>query len=183
MFLSSTCFDLKEDRKRIDDTLSDLGFDVVRSDSTTFNADLKEVNSHDHCIDEMLKCNLMVFLIGKRYGGVYCGEKYQWAVKEINEESKGEIVNPSISLLEYYVARKNKKKIFTYVDYKVYNERMTYKQNKYNKDEFKPFFVDNVNVFKLIDFITYQKTNNWFRTYADLDNLEELIRIDFNFFN
>lgn len=183
VFLSSTCFDLGEDRKRVDETLSESGFDVVRSDSAAFNTKLNEVHSHDHCIDEMLKCNLMVFLVGRRYGGVYRGKKYKWAVDEIIKQSNGQINEPSISLMEYYIARKNKKGIYVYVDYDVYNERMTYKLNKRNGNDFTPFFADNINIFHVIEFITNQNVNNWFRTYTDLDNLEELIRIDFNFFN
>ena len=39
VFISSTCYDLGDERRQIDTTLSELGYDVVRSDSEYFNSE------------------------------------------------------------------------------------------------------------------------------------------------
>lgn len=182
VFISSTCYDLSDERKRIDKALSDLGYDVVRSDSETFNPNLNGIHSHDHCIEEMMKCNRVIYIIGERYGSPYSGEKYKSVVQEIVSESQGKIENPSISFMEYYLARKYNKKIFVFVDKKVYDEKQIYSRNEKNFEKYNPVFTDKIDVFHIINFITHQKTDNWFRIYSDFLNLEELIKITFDNF-
>lgn len=173
IFISSTCHDLQDQRQKIDILLSELGFEVIRSDSDSFNSKLNGVNSYDHCIDEMLKCKRMIFIIGERYGGIYKGDKYKNFAKEIAEIDSA-LSHPSISLMEFYVALKNNIPIQVFVDSNVYNERLSYKNNlpKYN-----PVFAKDNRVFHIINFISNQKINNWFRIYNDLEHLGELIKI------
>lgn len=33
------------------------------------------------------------------------------------------------------------------------------------------------NIFHIINFITHQNTDNWFRLYSDLSNLDKLIKL------
>lgn len=182
VFISSTCYDLGDERKQIDATLSELGYDVVRSDAANFNSNSNGVHSHDHCIQEMEKCNFVIFIIGRRYGSVYSGELYKSYISEILTESKGNITSPSISFMEYYVARKLGKKIFVFVDETVYNERQTYAYNIKETGTFIPAFAEKNEVFHVINYITHQKVDNWFRIYTDLFNLDELIKITFDTF-
>lgn len=83
IFISSTCYDLGDERRQIDTTLSELGYDVVRSDSEYFNSDLNGIHSHDYCIKEMENCSVVIFIIGKRYGSTYSGELYKTYVDNI----------------------------------------------------------------------------------------------------
>lgn len=178
IFISSTCYDLHDQRAIIDDMLSCMGFYVIRSDGKKFNASLGGVHSHDHCIDEMLKCRYLIFIIGKRYGGEYAGEKYKKYAQEI-QKIDHKLENPSISLMEYYIASKNGIDTFVFVDSDVYNERLTYKTNLRNNIIISPAHADDVRIFHIIDLVTKRSTNNWLREYLDLQSLKEFIRIDF----
>lgn len=182
VFISSTCYDLGDERRQIDTTLSELGYDVVRSDSEYFNSELNGIHSHDHCIKEMEKCSVVVFIIGRRYGSTYSGELYKDYLDNIREESNDKIKNPSISFMEYYVARKMGKRIYVFVDETVYNEKQIYSHVIKGNTNYDPVFADKVNIFHIINFITHQKVDNWFRLYSDLHNLDELIKITFDKF-
>lgn len=172
IFLSSTCYDLTNERNEIEKILSNLGFDVVRSDNDNFSMELNGVNSHDHCIDEMLKCKSVLFIVGKRYGGEYSGNKYIEFANEIANINRN-LEKPSISLVEYFVAKKNNLNIKTFIRADICNERLSFKNNL----NFEPAFVDDNRVFHIIDFITRQAENNWFNKYNDLKHLEGLVNI------
>lgn len=178
IFISSTCYDLHDQRVAIDDMLSGLGFHVIRSDGNKFNASLNGVHSHDHCIDEMLKCRYLIFIIGKRYGGQYAGENYKKYAQEI-QKIDPKLEKPSISLMEYYIASKKGIDTFVFVDSDVYNERLTYKTNLRNNITISPAHAGDTRIFHIIDLVTKRSTNNWLREYLDLQSLEEFIRIDF----
>lgn len=60
----------------------------------------------------------------------------------------------------------------------IYNERNTYNKNKKNKN-FVPAFVEDTRVFEIISYITNLPKGNWFKTYEDLQDLEEIIKIEF----
>jgi hypothetical protein len=76
--------------------------------------------------------------------------------------------------MEYYVAYKENLPIQVFVDSEVYNERLSYKNNS---ESYKPVYANDVRIFHIIDFITKQKRNNWFKIYKDLEHLKDLIEI------
>lgn len=178
VFISSTCYDLHNHRVAIDDMLSGMGFQVIRSDGDKFNTSLNGVHSHDHCINEMLKCKYLIFIIGKRYGGEYVGDHYKKYAHEI-QKIDSILEKPSISLMEYYIASKKGVETFVFVDSDVYNERLTYKTNLRNNITISPAHAEDTRIFHIIDLVTKRNTNNWLRQYLDLQSLEEFIRIDF----
>lgn len=48
--------------------------------------------------------------------------------------------------------------------------------------EYKPVFAEKNEIFKIINFISHQNVDNWFRLYSDIFNLDELIKITFDNF-
>ena len=101
--------------------------------------------------------------------------------KEIAEElgrSNPALKDPSISLMEFCIANRNKIKTYVFVRKDIYNERNTYMNNKGN-EYFKPAFVKDVRVFEIISYITNLQKGNWFRQFEDLQDLEEIIKIEF----
>lgn len=110
VFVSSTIDDLHEERSIIRKVLTNRGYNVIMSEENDFPINgetLGKVHSHDYCIDKLLECGNIIFVIGKSYGGVYAGQKYNCLKNEIIAKSKGKIKNPSISLMEFYAAIKN----------------------------------------------------------------------------
>lgn len=107
VFVSSTVKDLINTRSMIRKHLAKRWLIPVMSDYADFdlrNAD--NVHSHDLCLDQVATCQNMIFIIGETYGGVYAGNKYMDLVSEIKEGSKNKIIEPSISLMEFYLAKK-----------------------------------------------------------------------------
>lgn len=177
IFLSSTCFDLHDCRRMIYRELARYDYQVVMSERNDFGMPLDDINSYDFCLDKVSECNQLIYIIGERYGGPYRGIKYKSLADEIKQINP-RIGEPSISMMEFYLAKKLGKttRVFTKKD--IYNERSTYEKNKDNTS-FKPAFAQNIKVFEIISTITRLETGNWFKTYEDLDDLLEIIKIEF----
>ncbi|MDE5889165.1 MAG: DUF4062 domain-containing protein, partial [Bacilli bacterium] len=174
VFISSTCYDLGDTRKKIKNTLRDKGFDVFISDDDEFNADTEGLHTHDHCISEMLKCDYMIFIVSGRYGGEYRGSKYTADSKEIGDMNTA-LKRPSISLMEFYLAKKNNIPMSVFIDDKVSNERNIYNHQP-NKSDYRITNVTDTRVFDIITFITRQ-INVWRQEYRDEEHLLNLINI------
>lgn len=177
VFLSSTCFDLHDCRRMIYRELGRYDYHVVMSERNDFGMPLDDINSYDFCLDKVSECNQLIYIIGERYGGPYRGKKYAWLADEIKRLNP-RISEPSISMMEFYWAKKQGKttRVFTKKD--IYNERSTYEKNMDNTS-FKPAFAQSTKVFEIISTITRMETGNWFKTYEDLDDLIEIIKIEF----
>lgn len=177
IFLSSTCYDLDDCRKMIFKELRDNDYRVVMSERHDFGVPSVDTNSYDFCLDNVLNCKKMIFIIGERYGGEYKGEKYLSEAKEIGQINSN-LKEPSISLMEFYLAHKNKIDTFVYVKKDIYNERQSYQKNK-NKGCYEPSFVKDNRVFDIVSFVTRLPNGNWIKTYEDLPDLLEIIKIQF----
>jgi len=62
------------------------GYNPIMSEKNNFpiNAsELQGVHSHDYCIDKLLECGSVIFIIGTEYGGEYAGKKYKKLQQEI----------------------------------------------------------------------------------------------------
>lgn len=177
VFLSSTCYDLDDYRKMIFRELRNNDYRVVMSERSDFGTPSVNANSYDFCLDNVLKCKKMIFIIGERYGGKYRGENYVSEAKEIgliNDNLK----EPSISLMEFFLAHKNNIDTYVYVKKDIYNERLSYEKNK-QKGDYTPSFVNDNRVFDIISFVTRLPKGNWLKTYEDLPDLLEIIKIQF----
>ena len=177
VFLSSTCHDLADYREMLYRELTRYDYHVVMSERNDFGMPIDEINSYDYCLDKVLECSQLIFIIGKRYGGSYRGKKYKDIADEIKKLNP-KIGEPSISLMEYYLAKRSglTTRVFTKKD--IYNERSTYEKNR-DSGNFKPAFVDDVRVFEIISTITRLEIGNWFKTFMDLADLLEIIKIEF----
>lgn len=177
IFLSSTCYDLHDYRKMIFKELRDNDYRVVMSERHDFGTPSVDANSHDFCLDNVLKCKKMIFIIGERYGGIYRGEKYITEAEEIGQINDN-LKEPSISLMEFFLARKNKIDTFVFVKKDIYNERLSYQKNKI-LGGYAPSFVNDNRVFDIVTFITRLPKGNWLKTFEDLPDLLEIIKIEF----
>lgn len=66
IFVSSTINDQTKERKCMRGWLFNKGLYPILSEAENFKEGSNNVDSHDHCIDEMLKCKQMIFIIGKK---------------------------------------------------------------------------------------------------------------------
>lgn len=168
IFISSTINDLKEERKRIRDYIKGRGLHPIMSEHNDFDlSETQKMHSHDCCLDEVLKCKSLIFIIGKEYGGVYSGEKYKKEYEEIKELSKNKIESPSISLMEYYIARKNGLKCYAFTHKRMDNPKYANKLSSEIKNE--------------LNFLTHFAIDgsikgNWISRYSSCNELLSLIK-------
>lgn len=163
VFISSTCFDLKDLRAELAKALKEWGYMPIWNESPNFPKK-HGLHSHDTCIDAVKECDIYLLIIDKRYGGTYAGNKYP----------KQDI---SITWYETKIALQENKEIHTFVRDEAWNERPTYKKNLGEGIKIKPHHVDNPKVFKFIDFLVHQPRDNWIDTFKDSVDLKDKLRI------
>lgn len=174
VFVSSTYYDLKYVRERLEIFIENYGFEAIlfESDKVTYQ--------HGKAIDqsayfEVELCHLMILIIGGRYGSPS-------TIANIDEERRKydeEFI--SITRTEFETAIKKGIPILIFVDKNVYSEYQTYKENQdffdqiyssSNKEPkeskiFKFAHVDHINVFKFIDIVRT-------RAIKTFDKVEEI---------
>ena len=177
IFLSSTCHDLKDCRMIIYSELGRYDYHVVMSEKNSFLLPDTDINAFDYCLDNVSRCSQLIFVIGERYGSEYKGTKYNQIANEITQLN-AKIDKPSISLMEFFLAKKLGKQTYILTRKDIYNERITYEKNK-DRFDFTPAYVKDKRVFEIINLITRLDTGNWFKCFEDARDLVEIMRIQF----
>ncbi len=161
VFVASTCYDLKYIRENLKYFVKSLGYDPVLSEEGTVFFDPGK-HTHDACISEVPNCQLLVLIIGGRYGG--------------NLKDTGK----SITNAEYQEAVKQKVPIFTLVEQAVYAEHHVYTKNKENTDidTAKIVYpaVDSQLIFDFIDEVRKASFNNAIQPFRDFADIENYLR-------
>ncbi len=160
VFVSSTCFDLKEVRDSISRFIKSFGFEPILSEhgDVFYHPDL---HTHESCIHEVSNCQLFILIIGGRFGGTYDIDKQK-----------------SITNAEYDAARQLNIPVFTYIKKGVYDNHHTYQANKTKEFAEKIDFpnIENqenaINIFNFIDQVRKSKTNNAFETFETANEIE-----------
>lgn len=166
VFISSTIEDLQSERDVVKNALIYRGYNPVMSEKNNFplNAEkMNKVHSHDYCIDRLLECGGLIFIIGSEYGGKYAGTKYKKYKQEIIQASNNQITAPSISLMEFYIAVK--RKLFHYAFIAKQFDRAEDRERNWSDDVIKEY--NFINHLKINDNIN----GNWISRYEDLDDL------------
>lgn len=187
IFVSSTCYDLSIIREQLRKFILDFGYEPVMSD---YNDVLYDPRNHTHtsCIKEIPYIDLIILIIGGRYGG----KAVQSALDLINiNELKTfststkilESKNISITQLEILKAVELKIPIFVFVDKAVMNDHLFYEMNKKN-----PNFLDNVvfpsiekketaiYIFEFINFLRHRGHNNSIFEYDSYEKIIDTIK-------
>ncbi len=164
VFISSTCFDLKEVRDSLSRFIKNFGFDPILSEhgDVFYHPDL---HTHEACIHEISNCQLFILIIGGRFGGNYVHDKEQ-----------------SITNAEYSAAKEINIPIFTYIKQGVLDNHHTYQANK-NKEFIKDMEFPNIerqehslDIFNFIDHVRKANTNNAFETFETTNEIEIHLR-------
>lgn len=112
VFISSTCYDLREIRDSLYAFVKSFGFEPVLSEhgDVFYHPDL---HTHEACVHEVGNCQLFILLIGGRFGGHYVSDK-----------------DKSVTNAEYDAAVKNGLPIFTYIKKSLLESHHIYQLNK-----------------------------------------------------
>ena len=125
IFISSTFYDLRQIRSDIDIFIETLGYEAIRNEEGDIPYD-KEEALEEYCYNEIKSIDILISIIGGRFG------------TEVKQNAY------SISQTELRKALKEKKQVYIFIDKNVLSEYETYRLNK-DKEDIKYKFVDNLN--------------------------------------
>ena len=180
IFISSTYFDLKHVRERLESFILNYGFEPIlfESDKVTYQ--------HGKPIDqsayyEVNLCHVMILIIGGRYGSPSSSENSTDERKKYDDEFV------SITRKEFETAIQNNIPIMIFVDKNVNADYETYKENQdffdtlylgkeSREKKFKFAHVDHVNVFKFIDIVRTRPV----KTFEKVDEIELYLKMQFS---
>lgn len=131
IFVSSTYFDLRVLRADIERFIREMGYEAVLFERGHI-AYGKEQSLEDYCYREISSCDILVSIIGGKFGTQSRDQKHSITQKEIK------------SAIELG------KQIYIFVEKSVLSEYRTYQANKDN-DSFRPASVNDKRVFQFLE--------------------------------
>lgn len=187
VFVSSTCFDLSVARGQLRTFVEDLGFQPVMSDYNDVLFDPR-VHTHTSCINEVASCDMVLVLVGSRFGGrAVPAAVGQIDFDALQDASKSlELLkdknNISITQMEVLHAINSSIPIFTFVDERVWNDHATYEKNKDKAiaSQIEYASIDKADtakyVFEFVNFLRLRSINNSISTYHRYSDIEDALR-------
>ena len=157
VFVSSTCYDLKQVRQDIESFILSYGYTPILSERHGVTYNVTNTLEND-CYNELSQCEIIVGVVGGRYGA----------------ESSDQSGN-SITMNEMKHAITLNKQIYIFIERNVYTEYATYCSNK-NLDGFSPAFVDDVRIFEFIEEIKSSR-NIIINDFLTASDIVECLRI------
>jgi Mg2+ and Co2+ transporter CorA len=168
IFVSSTYYDLKHIRDRLESFIESFGYEPVlfESGDVPFHHD---VPLDESCYAEVKLCHILILLIGGRYGMAASED-----ASTSHRDQQFDFYN-SITRKEYLTARERDIPIFVFVEKNVLAEYETYRHNK-TSNQINYAHVDSVNIFRLIDEIISRERNNFVRGFERFDDISHWLK-------
>lgn len=186
-FISSTCYDLSVARGQLRTFVEDLGYQPVMSDYNDVVYDPR-LHTHSSCIDEVAGCDMVIVIIGSRFGGNVVPQALQSVdIDSLKRTSRSlEMLereeNISITQLEVLKAIERSVPVFAFVDERVWQDHLTYEKNK-NKPIIDAIEFSSVErpetaryIFEFINFLRHRSINNSIATFSKYQDIEEALR-------
>lgn len=95
VFLSSTCYDLKEIRSQIREFIIDYGYEPILSEFGDIFFDYGE-HPQDSCFKEIEKCQMFVLIIGNSFGSTYYKTSSSSSPSSITMEEFGKSIKCNV---------------------------------------------------------------------------------------
>lgn len=154
VFVSSTCYDLKQVREDLKDYFEDnYGFQTMLSEFDSFPINPCK-GTFENCIENVDKAaDIFVLIIGTRYG-------------YITQSGK------SITNLEYLHAKEKGIPIYVFVDKQLYDNMIIWRSNK---DANFTGVVDNPKIFEFVSGI-YDESKQWIYTYDSVRDIKMALK-------
>lgn len=164
VFISSTCYDLADERDGLSSFCDGFGFSTALSErgDIFYHPDL---HTHVSCVREISTCHLFVLIVGGRFGGKYISDKAK-----------------SITNAEYSAAREMGLPVFAFVKQDVLNDHNIWQRNKdqpFAKDIHYPSIDKQehaIDIFNFIDQVRLAPSNNGLFGFRLSREIFELLR-------
>jgi uncharacterized protein DUF4062 len=152
VFLSSTFYDLRHVRSDLERFIRELGYEPVLSERGQVPYGKQEA-LEQYCYREINNCDIVVSIVGGRYGSASAERPY------------------SISQIEIKTAHELHKQVYIFVEKSVLVEYRTWLRNESNLD-FKAQYVDDIRIYTFLKEIHSYLSNN---VISDFDSVAEMI--------
>ena len=152
VFISSTYYDLKEVRNNVGNFIINLGYDPVMHERSGV-AYVQDKPLEDDCYHELASCDIVVCIIGSKFG------------------SQSSNNNLSITMNEIERALKSKKKVYIFIARDLYVENRTYEQNK-DSGCFKSAYTEDLRVH---DFILKLRNDVKVHVVTHFDTTDDIV--------
>lgn len=187
VFISSTCYDLSLLRSQLRTFIKTIGYEPIMSDYEDVLYDPR-IHTHTSCVDEVSNCDVLVLIIGARFGGKASLE----SLNRINFESlKNESLNIdtlkeqehlSVTQLEVLKALENSMPVYTFIDKKVWHDHELYEKNK-TSDIIEKIIFPSIEkqetakyIFNFINFVRLRTKGNNIFTFEKGQDIEEILK-------
>jgi hypothetical protein len=156
VFISSTFYDLRQIRADLDSFIQRMGFESVRNETGRIPYG-KEESPESYCYREIESCDIVVSIIGGRFGSQSQQSAY------------------SISQSEVRTAIKQEKSLFVFVDKGVLSEYQTYLKNK-GVSGVQFHFVDRPEIYQFIEEVIGLPKNNPIHPFETAEDITSFLR-------
>ena len=183
VFISSTCYDLGIARESLRKFIVSLGYEPVMSDYSDVLYDTR-IHTHTSCIEEVKNCDILVLIIGGRFGGKAVGE----AVSMINFERINEQINVekdknfSITQLEFLKAIECGIPVYSFIEEDVLNDHKLYERNK-DKEIINQITFPSIDkpetaqyIFEFINIVRLRNCGNNIFSFGKISDIEEILK-------
>lgn len=193
VFISSTCYDLSLLRAQLRSFIKSIGYEPVMSD---FEDILYDPRNHTHtsCIDEVSNCDMLILIIGSRYGGKSKPEALSKVSFEAlksesaNVESLKNEENLSVTQLEVLKAIESGMPIYTFIDKRVWHDHALYEKNKDSEIIDKIIFPSIEKqetakyIFDFINFVRLRNKNNTIFPFEKGQDIEDTLKKQWSYY-
>lgn len=160
VFISSTFYDLRTVRLELDKFIESIGYEPIRNEEGDIPYGKAEA-LQSYCYKEILNIDILISIIGSRFG----------TVSEGNKEY-------SISNLELKTAIEENKHVYIFVEKNILTEFETYLLNKENQTiSYK--YVENNKIYKFLEEIKFLHNNNNIKDFETADDITSYLREQF----
>lgn len=181
IFLSSTCYDLGMVREQLRSFFLRLGYDPILSEYSDVLYDPR-THTHTSCIQEVPNADVVVLLIGPRFGGRAVPEalgsidienllKSSFDVTVLREPE-----TLSITQLEVLKAIDATIPVFAFVDEKVMHDHYVYQKNKDISEKIKFPSIEKPEsaryIFEFINFLHFRNKGNSVISFSRIEDIE-----------
>ena len=191
VFVSSTCYDLGVIRAQLKGLIEQLGFEPILSEYKDVLFDPR-THTHTSCVEEVSSADIVILLIGGRYGGRAVPEAVSAVdIESLMKASKSldslkSRENLSVTQLEVLKAIESRIPVFAFVDDRVMHDHATYEKNK-NKEIISQLEFASIEksetakfIFEFINFLRHRSSNNAIINFGSFGDLEDAIKRQFS---
>jgi hypothetical protein len=185
VFVSSTCYDLAMARDQLRSFLLGLGYEPILSEYSDVLFDPR-VHTHTSCLQGVSDADLIVLIIGSRFGGKAIPEALSSvAIDQLIGSSFDvqALENPealSVTQLEVLKAIDCEIPVFAFVGEKVWHDHLVYERNKEMAEKIKFPSIDKPEtakfIFEFINFLRQRVKGNALISFARVEDIENHLR-------